>query len=128
MANMILLFSHTLTDLQIKQAKKELNIEKFIYLPDNLQKIWSNVPPDLDNIKQYLQPICTWLKQTGEKDDYILIQGEFGAVYLCVNLAFELQLKAVYSTTTRNYKEILNKDGSISTKHTFKHVIFRRYI
>ncbi|BDB67266.1 hypothetical protein Hc94105_1483 [Helicobacter cinaedi] len=36
-------------------------------------------------------------------------------------------LIAIYATTLRESKEILNKDGSITKQNIFKHCIFRKY-
>jgi len=52
---MFLLFSHKLTDTQIKDAIQNLKVTDFIYLPDNLQKLWSNVPSDLFDLDEYIE-------------------------------------------------------------------------
>ena len=55
MANkIILLFSHILTESQISELKNHFNIETITYLPDYLQNIWSNIPPDYIDIDKKL--------------------------------------------------------------------------
>ena len=123
---MFLLFSHSLTDEQIKDGIENLKVTKFISLPENLQKIWSNIPPDIENISNYLSPIMDFLEKNAKSNDYILIQGDFGATYIMVNWAFERGLIPVYATTKRIVKEI-NKNGKIITIREFFHCRFRKY-
>ena len=54
MKKMFLLFSHSLTPSQIEDAKSNLGIEKFVYLPEDLQLLWSDIPSDLESLKEYL--------------------------------------------------------------------------
>ena len=58
MANkIILLFSHILTESQISELKNHFNIETITYLPDYLQNIWSNIPPDYIDIEKEITSI-----------------------------------------------------------------------
>lgn len=82
--NMLLVFSHKLTDEQIKDAKENLNIKKFISLPENLQNIWSNIPPERVNIDKELEKIKKWIKENSNSRDYVLVQGDFGSTYKIV--------------------------------------------
>jgi len=122
---MYLLFSHTLTDSQIDDAKSTLKVDKFIYLPKNLQKIWSEIPPELDSLDEYLNKIKHFIK-SANKGDYVLIQGDFGAVYHMVNFAKELGLIPIYATTKRESIE-LKQGNKIIKKSIFKHIKFRKY-
>ena len=54
---MFLLFSHSLTDEQKKDAIENLKVTKFISLPEQLQKLWSNIPPEIDSLGEYLNDI-----------------------------------------------------------------------
>ncbi len=126
MPKMFLLFSHKLTDEQIKDARESLNVDEFIYLPKKLQKLWSDIPPDIEDIDDYLKPIEDFLKKYAKPNDYVLIQGDFGATYKLVNFAFGNKLIPIYSTTKRIVKDI-NKDGKIITIREFKHCRFRKY-
>jgi len=124
---MFLLFSHTLTALQIKDAKKSLKVDKFIYLPMDLQKIWSSIPPDIEDIKEILKPIKTFLVKNCKKDDYILIQGDFGATCTMVSFSKKIDLIPIYSTNKRVAKEI--KEGNRLIKISeFEHTRYREYL
>jgi hypothetical protein len=79
------------------------------------------------SIKKYLYKIFTWIEVTFSKSDAIIVQGDFGAVYLIVSFCKQKGLIVVYSTTKRNIEEIHNADGTINTMRTFEHVIFRDY-
>ena len=126
MYKMFLLFSHKLTDEQIKDAKENLGVDEFVYLPLSLQKKFSNVPPELEDIKEYSKIFIDFLKDNAKKDDYVLVQGDFGVVFNLVEFCKENNLKAVYSTTKRVVKEqIIN--GKIIKTSEFKHIRFRNY-
>lgn len=126
MSKMFLLFSHKLTNDQIIGAKNELSCDKLIYLPENLQNIWSNVSPDkYEDIK--LSEIKYFLFENCQKGDFVLIQGEWGYTYNMVNFCKKLELIPVYSTTIRDSKEVLNSDGTISKTSIFKHVMYKKY-
>ncbi|RXJ95760.1 hypothetical protein CRU94_03865 [Arcobacter sp. AHV-9/2010] len=126
MNKMFLLFSHTLTKNQKNDAIKSFGIEEFIYLPKDLQELFSNVPNDLKKLSEYLTPIKIFLKQYSKQGDFVLIQGDFGATYILVNFAKSLKLKAVYSTTKRVVQEF-EEDGKIIKKSIFEHERFREY-
>ncbi len=127
MKQMFLLFSHALTPLQIKDAKESLKIEKFIYLPKKLQKIWSSIPPDTEDIKEILEPIKIFLIQNSKKDDCVLIQGDFGATCYMVSFVNEIDLIPVYSTNKRVAKEVREGDKLIKISE-FKHSRYRKYL
>ena len=123
---MILLFSHKLTDEQIKDAKENLGISEFVYLPEDLQYKFSNVPPEIEDIKEYSKDFKEFLKNNAKKDDYVLVQGDFGVVFQIVEFCKENSLKAIYSTTKRVSKE-KKIEGKIVKISEFKHVRFRKY-
>ena len=126
MKKMILLFSHTLTQLQINDAKSSLGVEELVLLDANLQNIWSNVPAYLDNVVDYLQPVRDFLIDNMEEDDVVLVQGDFGATCAMASFVKSLGGVAVYATTKRDVieKEI---DGKIVKTSVFEHVRFRRF-
>ncbi len=126
MKKLFLLFSHTLTPSQKEDAKKSLGVEQFVSLPDNLQKLWSNIPPDLPNLKEYLTPIKNFLKENAKEGDIVLIQGDFGGCFEMVNFVKSLNLKAVHSTTKRDVIE-KTVNGKVEKFSVFEHVIFREY-
>jgi hypothetical protein len=123
----LLLFNHTPTQLQIEDARSSLGVEKAILVPQELAPIWNSVPPELEKIEGYLEPIRSWVLEASRTGDYLLIQGDFGATYLMVLFAFEKGLIPVYSTTSREAIEKLAADGSVSLTHTFRHVRFRKF-
>jgi len=125
MKRMFLLFSHKLTDEQIKDAKENWGIGEFVYLPESLQEIWSNIPPEVEDIKPLLEDIKQFLRENANINDVVLIQGDFGAVVEMVEFV-KFWLIPVYATTKRISKEI-EKDGKIVKVSEFKHVRFRKY-
>jgi energy-converting hydrogenase Eha subunit F len=76
---MYLLFSHKLTQEQSDDAKR-LGISEFVSLPQELQNKFSNVPPELESITEYIKPIKEFLEQNLTSKDIVLIQGDFGVV------------------------------------------------
>jgi hypothetical protein len=126
MKKMILLFSHRLTAEQIADGKGSFGVEEFVALDDALQSVWSNVPSELEEIVEYLQPVRDYLIEQIESDDVVLIQGDFGATCAMVSFVKSLGGVAVYATTKRNVveKEIDNK---IVKTSIFEHVRFRKF-
>ena len=125
--SLFLIFNHTFTDDQKGDAMVSLGIDRILDMPPDHKMIWSDIPPDLPTIEEYLEPIQTWLKINARKDDFVLIQGDFGACYVMVNYAFRMGLIPIYSTTQREMKEEVLEDGSVRLTHHFQHRIFRRY-
>ena len=126
MKKLFLLFSHTLTPVQEVDAKESLKIEKFVPLPDDLQQMWSNIPPHLTEIDGYLAPLKEYIRNATEEGDVFLVQGDFGGCYEMVNFIKSLGLTAVHSTTTRDVVE-KTVDGKVEKFSRFEHVIFRVY-
>jgi len=127
MRKMILLFSHKLSEDQIKDAKENYVIDEFISLPHNLQNIWSNISPDIDSLKEVLIPIKKFIKTESQLNDVVFIQGDFGAVYSMVNFCQDLRLISIYATTERDAVEYKNEEGKMVKKSIFEHRRFREY-
>ncbi len=127
MASLFLLFNHTVTDDQKSDAMSSLGVDRILDMPPDHKKIWSNIPPDSPAIEEYLEPVQTWLKMNCKKEDFVLIQGDFGACYIMVNYALRMGLIPIYSTTQREMGEEVLEDGSVRLTHHFLHRIFRRY-
>lgn len=121
-----LLFNHTLTAEQLSDAKASFLCEKFVSLPQELQELWGSVPPDIKSLKEYLNPIKEYLRATVKKDDFVLVQGDFGATCIMVNFVKELGAKPVYATTSRDVVEAKEGDKVIK-KSIFRHKQFREY-
>jgi len=123
---MFLLFSHKLTEEQERDAIEGLGVRRFIYLPEPLQKKWSNVPPDAIEISSHLKEIMEFIWTNGKRGDYVLIQGDFGAVVKMVEFSRAIGLKPIYATTRRVVEE-KEENGEVIKISRFKHVRFREY-
>jgi hypothetical protein len=123
---MFLLFSHNMTDEQKEDAKIEFGVEEFVSLPKDLQDIWSNVPPHLESLYDYLEPIRIYLLDNKKRKDILLIQGDFGATCEMALFAKHMDWEAVYATTERNVEE-KEINGKIIKTSIFKHVRFRKF-
>ena len=126
MKKLFLLFSHTLTTTQIEDAKSTFAIDEFVTLSDELQKLWSNVPSDLDDVSDYLEPLKAYLKENSSSDDLVLVQGDFGATYHMVSFVKSLGMRAIHATTKRDVIEKVIDDKIVKTS-VFKHIRFRVY-
>lgn len=124
---MFLVFNHMLTQGQETQAKDVWGVTSFITLPPGLNKIWKQIPADLENISNVILPVQQWLKKEANENDVVLIQGDFGATWLLVDFALRVKLIPVYSVTQRDAREVVQPDGSIKTTHVFNHRRFRLY-
>ncbi|MEA3429231.1 MAG: CRISPR-associated protein Csx20, partial [Thermodesulfobacteriota bacterium] len=112
---------------QKEDAHLSLGVEQITDLPQDLKKLWRQVPPVLSEISNYLEPVKTWLKSQAAKNDYVLIQGDFGACYIMVQFAFENGFLPLYSTTRREVVEEQQSGGAVKLVHNFKHQSFRKY-
>lgn len=127
MPKMFLLFSHTLTSSQEKEAKEIHKCEKCIPLPKVLQKKWSNVSPKENLDESILNVFIEYLSSHSNKGDYVLIQGDYGLTYGVVKWCNNNSRTPVYSTTERKTKDVKLNYGSIKKVSEFKHINFRRY-
>lgn len=127
MPKLFLLFSHTLSEQQQTDARQTLGVEEFVALPEELQARWSNVPPELASIVDHVRPVLDWLGAQARPGDYVLAQGDFGAVYLAITFAVQHGFIPVYATTERQATEIPQPDGTVQVQRTFRHVRYRRY-
>jgi len=124
---LLLLFNHRLTAAQEAAAQKELGVGEVVPLPAELQTRWSQIPPELPGLRDYLAPFRRWLSTAAQRGDFVLIQGDFGATYLMVRFALRLGLIPVYATTRREAGEEHHADGVVKLVHHFRHEKFRRY-
>ena len=127
MPDLYLIFNHKITRLQENDARRSLGVERIVDLPLDLKEIWCNMPPELVEISKHLESVKQWLASKAKANDFVLIQGDFGACFLMVNFALERGLVPVYSTTKREATEEYGEDGSIRMTHRFEHQMFRRY-
>ena len=130
MPKILLLFSHQLTKEQLEDLSENYLIEdnSMIRLPKKLEDQWKQIPPDEDLIiSTYLEPFIYWLKKESNAGDLILIQGEPGAVFYMINIAFQCELTPIYATTRRIFQEEKLSDGTIKKTSLFQHIAFRKY-
>jgi hypothetical protein len=124
---LFLLFNHSFLPEQEAGARQELKVTEIINLPEELKKVWSNIPPLGNKFPdEILNPIIEWLSQA-HAGDLVLVQGDFGATYRIVRYCIEKHLIPIYATTERVASETLQSDGSLKRIHFFKHVSFRQY-
>lgn len=123
----LLIFSHELTPEQEQDLQKNWHVTEIINLPDSLKNLWKAVPPHLEEIRPYLQPVIDWMKREGQSGDLALVQGDFGATYIMVNEARNFGLVPVYSTTKREVEETTFPGGIVKQNRVFSHQIFRIY-
>ena len=126
MKKLILLFSHRLTPEQRDDATDNLGVGEFVSLDGELQRVWSNVPPSLESLDEYLKPIKDFVSSNLNRDDVVLVQGDFGATYAMVSFVNSMGGVAVYATTKRDVVEEESK-GEIVKTSIFKHIRFREY-
>lgn len=122
-----LLFSHRLTPAQEEELAREWNVAVVRPLPDALKPLWAHIPPKIPSLRGHLQPVLQWVEAEAAPGDVILVQGDFGAVFLAVSWALGKGLVPVYATTERVVEETEQPDGSVIQKRVFRHVRFRRY-
>lgn len=127
MCKMYILMNHKLTEEQMEDARKNWGITEFVYLPDNLQALFSSVPPDIDDLRSYAEPLKDFIVNNVTTNDVVLITGEFGLTYFLVTLCKLYRFKCVYATTARETIEERQSDGSVVKKSIFKHIRFRMY-
>ena len=128
MPKLFLLFSHKLTPEQESEARRSLGVVEFKTLERELLTCWKEVPPDVEDIREHLLPIFEWVAENAQSGDYVLIQGEPGAVYLAIGFAFEQNLLPIYATTPRQVNTTKVSDKEIEKTSRFRHVRYRRYV
>ena len=124
--NMILIFSHELTTTQIDDARKTFGVRDFIKMPKTLQDKWSNIPPELSNLDEFMAEFKNFIKTNAKIGDVALVQGDFGATYSIVHFCKKNGIKAIYATTKRTIKESMVGD-KVAKNSIFEHVKFREY-
>ena len=119
--------SHDMSDIQKNDAYENLKVTKIIEAPPNIKKIWGNIEPisDLNTVK--LDEIVSWIKENSNKQDYVLVQGEFGATFYIVDYCFKNNLIPVYATSIRRVEET-RQGEKVITNRVFVHEGYRRYI
>ncbi|MBZ4644003.1 MAG: hypothetical protein JG767_1612 [Deferribacteraceae bacterium] len=127
MKALFLIFSHSLTNKQINEINTKLKVDKIVNLPDNLQKLWSQIPPEGGLPVNEVKKITNFLGNNAKSGDYVLIQGDFGATFFVADFCLKNFLVPIYSTTKRISVEKEDKYGKISKTSIFEHLNFRKY-
>lgn len=127
MKKFIVLMSHDMSKEQKLDAQNSLAISNIVEAPKNIKSIWANINPVGSLDKSELSKITNWIEQNSNTDDYILIQGEFGATFYIVDYCFKKGLIPVYATTKRRVTETREGDKVI-TNRVFIHEGYRKYI
>lgn len=117
------LMNHTLTSEQEEDARKNLNVDKFINITDAR---WSDIDPSEKSVIEFVEAYKDKLKKQAKSGDVLLVQGDFGATYNMIRFAKNMGLIAVYATTNRIVSERV-ENGKIVIKREFKHARFREY-
>ncbi len=118
--------NHKATQEQIEDAKKSLGIKRIVEMPDDLARLWANVPPSAASVQDYSEPVLRWLLQNSDADDVIWLQGEWGVVISLLDWLRDSGVRCVYATTSRVAEEE-HIDGQVQMRHVFKHVRYRDY-
>lgn len=127
MPKLLVLLNHTLTDEQITEAKEKLKVTEIIEPPIRQKNIWSQMPPDENRHNLFTEEIIRWIKESADKGDFILVQGEFGATFTIVDFCLKNCFVPIYATSERKAEEIRNPDGSVEKRIVFKHMGFKKY-
>ncbi|MCS6795323.1 MAG: CRISPR-associated protein Csx20 [Raineya sp.] len=126
MPNLFLLFSHRLTALQEQEARENWGVEEIIYLPADLQGIWSNFPAEQESIRGHVERVVVFLEEWAREGDLVLVQGDFGATVLVVQWCWQRGIKPIYSTTQRIAREVVEGE-QVRVERIFEHCRFRLY-
>lgn len=119
--------NHAITDDQRADAIALLGIGDVVDMPPDIARCWGTVPPELDSVCGYVQPVIDWLNsQSPKKGDVVWVQGEWGAVLTVVLWCHARGLRCVYATTKREATEVHGENG-VQMTHVFRHVRFRDF-
>ena len=123
MKTLFTLINHALTREQEEDARKNLNVDKFINIAD---ASWSDIDPSEKSVIKFIETYKNKLKKQAKAGDVLMVQGDFGATYNMIRFAKNMGLIAVYATTNRIVSEQV-ENGKVVIKREFKHAKFREY-
>lgn len=119
------LLNHQLTENQIEELKKDYNCSDIIYPDQNLVANWSGIAATKELDLKVLAAVISWLGQAN-KEDVLVVQGEFGSTFYVVDYALKNGLVPVHAVTQRIAEE--SREGEVVTKkYVFQHCCFREY-
>ena len=120
---LFILFNHTISPEQTREATETLGVTNIVVLSDSG---WASIDPHAETLMQSVAPYQAALAAQAVAGDYLFVQGEFGATYAMVRFALTLGVKPIYATTERRAAERF-EGGKLITTHVFEHVRFRAY-
>lgn len=123
------LMSHPLTDDQVTDADASLGVASggIVRLSESDVEAWSAIDPESVALPSAVTDVVERVLGAASPGDFVLVQGEPGAVTLAVAKSVEAGLVPVYSTTLRESIEEAQPDGSVIKRSRFRHCRFRRY-
>ncbi|MBP5749037.1 MAG: hypothetical protein J6W63_11815 [Treponema sp.] len=125
MAKAFCLLNHELTQNQILELKGKFGAEKIEYPPENLSKMWSQIPAVEEIDMNVIKAVINWLSSANQ-NDVLIVQGEFGSTFMIVDYALRKNLIPVHAVTKRVAQE--TREGEIvKRQYVFEHVCFRKY-
>ena len=119
--------NHALTEPQRSEAESRFHVEDLVDLPPDLATLWSSVPPDTEDLHDFIAPIESWLGEHAAVGDCILLQGEPGATVLLASRLANTGPQLLHATSERVVTEHEKPDGTVETRREFRHVRFRHY-
>ena len=123
MKTLFMLMNHALTQEQEEDARKNLDVGKFVNIAD---ATWSDIDPSGKSVINIVEVYKDRLRSQAKAGDVLLVQGDYGATYNMIRFAKNMDLLAVYATTNRIVSEHV-ENGKVVTKREFKHARFREY-
>ncbi len=123
MKTLFMLMNHALTKEQEEDARKNLDVGKFVNIAD---ATWSDIDPSEKSVINIVEVYKDRLRSQAKAGDVLLVQGDYGATYNMVRFTKNMDLLAVYATTNRIVSEHV-ENGKVVIKREFKHARFREY-
>lgn len=119
------LLNHSLTENQVKELLEEYKVLEIKYPDAELSAKWAQIPPSKNLDMNVIRSVLIWL-QNAEKEDVLIVQGEFGSTFYIVDYALKNGLKPLYAVTKRVAEEKRNGEEVIK-QYVFTHCCFREY-
>ncbi|SOE23156.1 hypothetical protein SAMN06298216_3546 [Spirosomataceae bacterium TFI 002] len=123
MNRVLKLVNHTPSQAQIKQLQEDWNANQIIDLPSELALKFSNVPPELIDLKPLALEFLSWIEdQKLQPTEPVWIQGESGLSFLIIQKLLAENYTVIHATTIRN---VIEEKGI--KKSIFEHLLFRKF-
>ncbi len=105
MATLYLLFNHQLTEAQKENAHKVLGVVDIVDLKPWTGDLWSAIPTGEVFPQKEVDQIIQTLTEKTHPGDFLLVLGEWGAVYYIVDWCFHTGRIPCHTTTSRKVLE-----------------------